>query len=337
MNSPTQDPKHPDVALFEEGEALPRLATCEHIAGSRKLIDKAIQIQTEMGPVFDITCDCEDGAPAGQEYEHARMVANRIASTDNSFLRMGARVHDPSSVFWKMDMDVLVGDAGANIAYLTLPKCQSVSDALTMIEYLRTRETAAGLQRKIPVHILIETHGALRDVQQIAALESVETLDFGLMDFVSSHHGALGFDVMRSPRQFEHPLLVRAKSDIVAAAFANGVVPSHNVSLTLRDSQATYADAYRARNDFGFLRMWSVHPAQIQPIVHAMLPTAEDIATASDILLAAHAADWGPIRHEETLHDRATYRYFWNVLRTAHSANRPMARPAMDMFFRSGR
>ena len=324
---------HPEVALFEDGESLPRLAACEHIAGNQKLIGKAMQMQADMGAVFDITCDCEDGAPAGKEREHVDMVARCIMSPDNTFHRMGARVHDPSTAFWKMDVETLVGETGDRIAYLTLPKCTSLSDAQRMMDFLRTREAACGLTRKIPVHILIETHGALRDVHQIAALDGVETLDFGLMDFVSSHHGALGFDVMRSPLQFEHPLLVRAKTEVVAAALANGVIPSHNVSLTLRDPDATYADAFRARNGFGFMRMWSVHPSQIQPIVDAMLPSAQDIAQASEILLAAHAADWGPIRHEETLHDRATYRYFWNVLRTARTAQRAMDKQVEELFF----
>jgi citrate lyase subunit beta/citryl-CoA lyase len=39
--------------------------------------------------------------------------------------------------------------------------------------------------------VLIETYGALRDVWEIAALAEVESLDFGLMDFVSGHHGAI--------------------------------------------------------------------------------------------------------------------------------------------------
>ena len=34
--------------------------------------------------------------------------------------------------------------------------------------------------------------------------------------------------------------------------------------------------------------------------------------------MAAQAADWAPIRHRDTLHDRASYRYFWQVLQRAH-------------------
>ena len=38
---------------------------------------------------------------------------------------------------------------------------------------------------------------------------------------------------MRSPQQFEHELLRRAKAEMVAAALANGIVPADNVTLEL--------------------------------------------------------------------------------------------------------
>ena len=75
-----------------------------------------------------------------------------------------------------------------------------------------------GLARPIPAHVLIETHGALREVEEIAALPGIETLDFGLMDFISGHHGAIPAAAMKSPGQFEHPLVARAKCAIAAAA-----------------------------------------------------------------------------------------------------------------------
>ena len=37
--------------------------------------------------------------------------------------------------------------------------------------------------------------------------------------------------------------LVRAKTEVVAAAIANGVVPAHNVTLDLKNSETTFADA----------------------------------------------------------------------------------------------
>ena len=42
------------------------------------------------------------------------------------------------------------------------------------------------------------------------------------------------------------------------------------------------------------------------------------LGSAAAIVLAAVEADWAPISHEGHLHDRASYRYFWQVLERAH-------------------
>ena len=76
---------------------------------------------------------------------------------------------------------------------------------------------AAGLARDVPLHALIETHGALRDVERIAAHPRLESLSFGLMDFVSAHRGAIPQSAMGAEGQFTHPLVVRAKLAIAAA------------------------------------------------------------------------------------------------------------------------
>ena len=65
---------HPNDALFSGEKRFPIINVCEHFAGSEKLITKALELQNKMGGVFDITCDCEDGAPAGREREHAEMI-----------------------------------------------------------------------------------------------------------------------------------------------------------------------------------------------------------------------------------------------------------------------
>jgi citrate lyase subunit beta/citryl-CoA lyase len=138
---------------------------------------------------------------------------------------------------------------------------------------------------------------------------------------------------MRSPGQFEHPVIVHAKAQVISAALAHGVVPAHNVSLDLKNSYNVFRDAWRARNDFGFLRMWSIHPSQIQPIVDAMKPDLGEVADASEILLAARRANWGPIQYQGELHDRATYRYFWALLQKARVTGMALPDEAAEAFF----
>ncbi|MGE5470958.1 MAG: HpcH/HpaI aldolase/citrate lyase family protein [Bacteroidota bacterium] len=325
--------RHPNAVLFAGEKPFPILPAVDHYAGSEKLMRKALSLQKELGPIFDITCDCEDGTAAGAEREHAEMAAAVIMSDDNLFNRVGARVHDVTHPHWRQDMEILVRQAGGRLPFITLPKPCSAVDVATQIETLRDIERACGIGRCIPVHVLIETHGALREVWEIAAQPGVESLDFGLMDFVSGHHGAIPGSAMKSPGQFDHPLVARAKCEISAAALANGVVPSHNVTTELKDVEYIRNDARRARSEFGYLRMWSIHPNQIVPIVEAMRPDFSEVEAATEILLAAQDKDWGPIQHAGKLHDRASYRYYWELLKRAQVTGMDLPAATTSRFF----
>jgi citrate lyase subunit beta / citryl-CoA lyase len=315
---------HPREALITGEKPFPVIPACEHIAGNEKVMVRSFELQQRLGPIFDITLDCEDGARPGHEKEHAEMVVRLLASHGVA----GARIHDGTHKAWKQDVDILVSGAGDRLAYLTLPKAESAAQIGGMIDYIAKK---AG--RSIPIHVLIESHAGLRAVHDIAALPTVQTLDFGLMDFVSAHHGAIPASAMRSPGQFDHRLLARAKTEIAAAALANGVVPSHSVTLDLKNTYATFQDARRARHEFGYLRMWSIHPSQILPIVDAMKPDFAEVQDAAGLLLAAQRAKWGPVQYAGEMHDRATYRYYWEVLQKARITGVSIPDEAVKAFF----
>jgi len=326
-------PAHPGAALFKGEKPFPIIPSCEHYAGSEKLMLRALDLQDSIGPVFDLTCDCEDGAQAGREKEHAEMVVRVLNSAANKRKMAGVRIHDPGHALWKQDLDILVSGAGDLLSHITLPKATSAKQVAEAIVYIQRVAAHQRIRREIPVHVIVETHGALRQVWDIAALPWMQSIAFGLMDFVSDHHGALGAAAMRSPGQFEHKLIVRAKAEIAAAALAHGLVPAHNVTLELKDTAVIYDDARRARSEYGFLRMWSIYPAQIQPIVDAMKPDHSEVENGAAILLAAQKTDWGPIQHAGELHDRATYRYYWELLQKAKITGVAIPAEADKAFF----
>ncbi len=189
------------------------------------------------------------------------------------------------------------------------------------------------IARSLPVHVLIETHGALREVEAIAANAGVESLSFGLMDFVSAHRGAIPASAMGAEGQFTPPLVRRAKLAIAAACHGFAKTPSHCVVTEFNDPDAVADAATRAAREFGYTRMWSIHPNQIEPIVTAFAPSAAEVDMAIEIIDAAQAARWAPIRHRETLHDRASYRYFWQVLERAHRTGQPLPAQVVERFF----
>ncbi|RZJ85039.1 MAG: CoA ester lyase, partial [Massilia sp.] len=218
---------HPSKVLFQGKRRPVSIPACDHYAGSEKLMRRSMALQQELGPLFDITFDCEDGAAAGSEEEHARLVASLITGEDNRHGRIGARVHDIHSPFFERDTAIICAAAASRLAYLVLPKAESLADVRHGLAVIAGHAEKAGRER-LPVHVLIETHGALAAVREIAALPQVECLSFGIMDFVSDHYGAIPGSAMRSPGQFTHALVARAKAEVSAACHAHGKCPSHN-------------------------------------------------------------------------------------------------------------
>ncbi|RMF14088.1 MAG: CoA ester lyase, partial [Candidatus Dadabacteria bacterium] len=114
---------HPADALFEGEKPFPVIPSCEHFAGSEKLIRKALELQDKLGPIFDITCDCEDGAPQGKEKEHAEMIVSVLSSEANVHKMAGVRIHDYTHTdHWKQDVDIVVDGIGEIVSYITIPK-----------------------------------------------------------------------------------------------------------------------------------------------------------------------------------------------------------------------
>ncbi|PXW92400.1 citrate lyase subunit beta/citryl-CoA lyase [Sphaerotilus hippei] len=322
MSAPSVPLVHPRDALFESDERAPTLPVCDHYAGVEVRMRKALALQAELGPVFDVTLDGEDGAPVGGEVEHAHLMAELVDSTANHHDRVGVRVQTVDHPAFEAMVDTVVARAGARLAYLMVPKPRHLQDIEQAIAAIDAASRRHGLGRSIPVHTLIETHGALREVEAIAALPRIESLSFGLMDFVSAHRGAIPHSAMTAAGQFSHPLVVRAKLAIAAACHGRGKTPSHCVVTEFKHLNALQDAATRACREFGYTRMWSIHPDQIRPIVEAFSPTTAEIDLAIQIIEAAQQAQWGPIRHrhqgQDQLHDRASYRYFWHVIERAH-------------------
>lgn len=309
---------HPAQALFDEGDTPAVLPVVDHYCGVEARMIKSLELQAQMGPLFDITLDCEDGAPIGGEAEHMLLVLHLLNGPLNAYGRVGVRVHPFRHPAFEADVEAVIHGGGEKLAYLMIPKPESLDDLQRAIAFIDASLARHGVSKPLPLHTLIETHGALRDVMAIAALPRLESLSFGLMDFVSAHRGAIPRSALTVEGQFAHPLVRRAKLEIAAAAHANGKTPSHCVVTEFKSERAIQSAAERAAREFGYTRMWSIHPNQIRPIIEAFAPSVAEIDEAIDILHAAQAAQWAPIQHRDALHDRASYRLFWHLLQRAH-------------------
>jgi citrate lyase subunit beta/citryl-CoA lyase len=241
---------------------------------------------------------------------------------------VAVRVHPVDHPAFQADIQTIVGRAGARLCHIMLPKVESVDDVVLAVQAI----DAAGAKH-LAVHALIESPAAVHRAFDIASHPRLQSLSFGLMDFVSAHGGAIPADAMGSAGQFSHPLVLRAKLEIASACHAHGKVPSHCVVTEFSNPEAMQAAASRASKELGYTRMWSIHPSQIRPILQAMAPSEKDIEQACEVMLAAQNENWAPISVGGQLHDRASYRFFWHVLERAHATGRAMPSQA-QLFFK---
>ncbi|MFC5607344.1 HpcH/HpaI aldolase/citrate lyase family protein [Variovorax soli] len=330
MSNPTTF-HHPRQVLLGAQAGAVALPVCDHYSGVEARMKKSLQLQAEMAQefgacVFDVTLDCEDGAPVGGEAEHAQLVTE-LALAAAPGMRVAVRVHPVDHPSFDADIATIAGRAGKRLCHIMVPKVESVADVMRAAAAL----DAAGAPA-LPLQVLIESPLAVRNAFEMAAHPRVQSLSFGLMDFVSAHAGAVPAEGMAAAGQFSHPLVVRAKLEIASAAHAYGKVPSHCVVTEFSDVDAMRAAARRAADEFGYTRMWSIHPNQIRPILDAFAPSERQIETAARLIEAAIAADWAPVSFDGVLHDRASYRLYWQVLERAHATGRNLPSQARTWF-----
>ena len=113
---------HPRTVLLGAQAQLGLLPVCDHYSGTPSRMAQSLQLQAELTQEFgtcvlDVTLDCEDGAPAGGEAEHAALVAE-LAANSNAAARVAVRVHPLSHPAFANDIATLVGQASHKLRHI---------------------------------------------------------------------------------------------------------------------------------------------------------------------------------------------------------------------------
>ena len=330
----TED-NHPRSVLLGAQARTGILPVCDHYSGIPSRMVQSLELQEELtrefgACVMDVTLDCEDGAPVGREAAHAALVAELVANSAKS-ARVAVRVHAHDHPAFAEDVRILLLRGGDKLRHIMLPKIESLEN----VDRAAQQIDAAG-GRHIPLHVLLESPLAVSRAYAIASHPRVASISFGLMDFVSSHAGAIPSEAMQVDGQFSHPLVVRAKLQIASACHAYGKTPSHCVVTEFKDDQAIARAATQAARQFGYTRMWSIHPSQVRPILAAFSPDESAVQQAAEIIEAGYIVDWAPINHNNRLHDRASYRFYWHVLERAHATGKALPCGVQALFSGQG-
>ena len=108
---------HPRQVLLGAAAAAGAIPVCDHYSGVESRMVKSLSLQAQMmeefgACVFDVSLDCEDGAPVGKEQAHAHMV---VALANQSFNRhaavkprIAARVHPVDHDAFESDVAIIV-------------------------------------------------------------------------------------------------------------------------------------------------------------------------------------------------------------------------------------
>jgi citrate lyase subunit beta/citryl-CoA lyase len=177
-----------------------------------------------------------------------------------------------------------------------LPKAERASDlsALEGLDVIALCETAAGV----------------RAAGELAGHDGVVALMWGAEDLVAS----LGGTSSRHADGRYRGVALHARSEVLLAAGAAGRSAIDTVHLDIADLAGLAAEAEDAAA-VGFAATACIHPAQVETVRRAYLPSDEQIAEAVALLAAAEAAGGGVFRHRGRMVDGPVIAHARAVLR----------------------
>ena len=241
------------------------------VPGNRaRMLDRAATSGADV-----IVVDLEDAVPATEKAEARRLT--RAALPKLTSAPVFVRVNSVRSGFCRADLMAVVRPG---VAGVVLPKTEREQDLRDLDVLLREAE----LRNKVrpgdtAVVPLIESPRAILDIQRIAtAIDRVAGLALGGEDYTA----ALG--VARSDEA-----LAFARGMLVTAASSHGIAAIDTPYPAIDDESGLAGEARRAAA-LGFRGKFVIHPAQVAPVNAAFSPTAEDVARARKIVLAAAKA-----------------------------------------------
>lgn len=234
--------------------------------------------------------DLEDAvAPAAKVAARGRIV--RALAEDWAAPIVTVRVNDWSTPWTYADVIEVVGQAGARLDALVLPKVQS-PDHISALDLLLTQvERTAGLEPgRIGIEAQIEdARGLLHAAAIGGASPRMRSLVFGPGDFMASV-GMNSTNVGEQPTGYDrgdafHHVLF----SILVAARANGIAAVDGPWVAIRDLAGFRRSAERSAA-LGYDGKWVLHPDQIVAGNEIFSPRQEDFDRSLRMIEAYAAA-----------------------------------------------
>lgn len=241
----------------------PPIRSYLYVAGSDpRRVEKALASEADA-----VVIDLED-AVAPERKDEARRIAAGVLETENS-KPVFVRVNAPGTALRERDIEAV---AGPNLYGLRLPKTESAADVRSVIARLEELGCEAGIQ------CLIESALGLEMSFEIARSHPrVLGLGLGEADLAAD----LGVSCEEG--------LLYARSRIVSASRAAGIVPVQSVYTNVRDLGGLRRSTAEGKR-LGFFGRSAIHPAQVTVINEIFTPTEEEVNRAEELLSKLESA-----------------------------------------------
>ena len=219
--------------------------------------------------------DLEDSVAAAARPAARANAAEYLKGADNVWVRINPFESEEAIA----DLEAVMPSAPSGIV---LPKPGSAADVIALSRRIDVLEQQLGIEqgRTRILALCTERPEALFSLNSYVG---ATTRLFGLSWGAEDLSAAVGASANRDAEGNWLPLYEMARSLCLLAAAAAEVTALDTVFTDFRDDQGLLRYAANARRD-GFSGMLAIHPAQVEPINAAFLPTAADIERAKRIV-----------------------------------------------------
>nr|WP_222132017.1 CoA ester lyase [Pseudonocardia sp. C8] len=240
-----------------------------------------------------VVIDLEDAVAPDDKDEARALALAELSELDPDAVLV--RINAPGTP-WHDD------DVAALAAYPRVPVMLPMADLAADVEELAPR----------PVVALCETARGVLAAPAIADAPNCVGLMWGSEDLVADLGGRPG----RTPDGGYRPAVEEARTRILYAARAAGVVPIDTVLVDIADLTTLRRDA-EAAVAAGFAAKACIHPSQVSVVREAFRPTDREVAEAREMLAAAAEHGGGVFRLDGRMIDAPILAHAREILRQA--------------------
>ncbi|HKU17001.1 MAG TPA: CoA ester lyase [Steroidobacteraceae bacterium] len=246
-----------------------------------------------------VILDLEDSVTDAEKPKARGIIAAFLKANAQQRARLWVRINPIQGPHALADLDAVMPCVPAGIM---LPKPRGRADAELLDRHLTDREAAAGIARGSTKVIVLATEmpESMLAIGSYAGVPRMVAMSWGAEDLAT----ALGATDNRGDYggyDFTYEL---ARSLCLVGAAAAGVAAIETIHADFRDDAGLRKRAATVRRA-GYRGMLAIHPAQVDLINEAFSPTAEEIASAQEIVDAFAANPGaGTIGHKGAMLDR---------------------------------